>query len=65
MKTENIEKKDLIFFMIGYIVIGIVFLIVVVLIIYSIIHLVDSYQVALEECTNKGYDISYCKSLLN
>lgn len=63
--NRNIERRDLRFYIIGYIVIAIIFFLLFVLIISLVTYLGDSYQKALEECINKGYDISYCKSLLN
>lgn len=65
MKIKNIQKKDLICYLVGFIIVGIIFLIIIVLIVSSITQLGDSYQKVLQECVNKGYDISYCKSLLN
>lgn len=65
MKIKNIQKKDLICYLVGFIIVGIIFLIIIVLIVSSITQLGDSYQKVLQECINKGYDISYCKSLLN
>lgn len=62
---RNTERRDLKFYIIGYIIIGIIFFILMALVISLIVYLGDSYQNALEECINKGYDISYCKSLLN
>jgi hypothetical protein len=62
---RNIERRDLKFYIIGYIIIGIIFFILIALVISLIVYLGDGYQKALEECVNKGYDISYCKSLLN
>jgi len=65
MKIKNIQKKDLICYLVGFIIVGIIFLIIIVLIVSSITQLGDSYQKVLQECVNKGYDISYCESLLN
>lgn len=62
---RNTERRDLKFYIIGYIIIGIIFFTLMALVISLIVYLGDSYQNALEECINKGYDISYCKSLLN
>lgn len=65
MKIDNKEKKDLIFYITGYCILGIIFLTVIVLVISLIVYLGNNYHEALEECVSKGYDISYCESLLN
>jgi hypothetical protein len=62
---RNLENRDLKFYIIGYIVLGIIVTALLLMIISLVTYLGNSYQDALEECINKGYDISYCKSLLN
>mgnify|MGYP006910643675 CR=1 FL=1 len=62
---KKIERKDLTFYIVVYIILGFLLLLGIACIISIIIFLSDSYQEALQECVNKGYSASFCRSLLN
>jgi hypothetical protein len=62
---KKIERRNLRFYIIGYIIFGIILILAIALITSLLMFLGNRYQGALQKCVDKGYSSSYCKSLLN
>lgn len=62
---RKLENKNLRLYIGVYIVLGILLIIAIALIVLLFRSLLSGYQDTLQECVSRGYDITYCKSILN
>jgi len=62
---KKIERRNLRFYIIGYIIFGIILILAIALITSLLMFLSNSHQELLQECINKSHSVPYCQSLLN